>query len=409
MSHDLPRSVDVGIVGGGIMGTSIAWHLARRGVRVALFERSVVAAGASGRTGALLRQHYSNRPEATLAKESLTVFQNWSETVGGSCGYEPTGLLFLLPRDRHAEANLELLRTNVELARSLGIDTVALTPGQLRELQPDMSVDDLAGVAYEASTGCVDAVAATRGMAAAARRAGASVIEGITVLGIEAVGDRVTGLQTDRGTVAAGAVVCAAGPWSTRLLLAIGVDVPVTALRVQVVVVARPLELSQPHPAIIDVAGGMFCRPFGPGRSLVGVSGGDQHDPVDPERYVETNDPTYPDQAIGAIALRYPAMANAAFLSGHAGLYDMTPDAHPIIGSAGHAGPAGLYLALGFSGAGFKKGPAVGHCLAELIVEGCSTLLDLHPFRLDRFATDAWRLPWSESEYELESDFGHRF
>jgi glycine/D-amino acid oxidase-like deaminating enzyme len=160
---------------------------------------------------------------------------------------------------------------------------------------------------------------------------------------------------------------------------------------------------------VIDAAGGMFCRPLGPGRTLVGVSGGDQHDPVDPDRYVETNDPVYPRLAIEAIGRRYPAMTNTAFLSGHAGLYDMTPDAHPIIGKAGAAGPDGLYLALGFSGAGFKKGPAVGQCLAELIVDGRSSLLDLAPFRLERFTTDDWRRPWSETEYELGSDFGHRF
>jgi sarcosine oxidase subunit beta len=246
-------------------------------------------------------------------------------------------------------------------------------------------------------------------MAAAAARHGASIVEGTAARAIEVEGGRVSAVQTDRGRLATGAIVCAAGPWSTRLLQSAGVAVPVTALRVQVVVVARPLALAAPQPAVIDAAGGMFCRPLGPGRTLVGVSGGDQHDPVDPDHFVETNDPTYPQTAIAALARRYPAMTSAAFLSGHAGLYDMTPDAHPILGSAGAAGPAGLYLALGFNGAGFKKGPAVGQCLAELIVDGRPSLVDLYPFRLDRFTTDEWRQPWSDSEYELESDFGHKF
>jgi sarcosine oxidase subunit beta len=409
MHHDLPPSVDVCVVGGGIIGTSIAWHLARRGAGVALFERSVLAAGASGRTGALLRQHYTNRPEAILASQSLPVFRHWEETVGGSCGYDPTGLVFLIARDAYQSANLERLHKNVALGRSLGVDTVVLSPAELLDLQPNMVVDDVAGAAYEAATGCVDAVLATREMAAAAARAGASIHEGTAVREIEIESNHVSAIRTDRGRVATGAVVCAAGPWSTRLLQTIGVAVPVTALRVQVVVTARPLESATPHPAVIDAAGGMFCRPLGPGRTLVGVSGGDQHDPVDPDRYVETNDPTYPRLAIEAIGRRFPAMTRAAFLSGHAGLYDMTPDAHPIIGPAGAAGPDGLYLALGFSGAGFKKGPAVGQCLAEQILDGRPSLIDLAPFRLERFTTDEWRRPWSETEYELGSDFGHRF
>jgi sarcosine oxidase subunit beta len=150
----------------------------------------------------------------------------------------------------------------------------------------------------------------------------------------------------------------------------------------------------------------MFCRPWGPGRSLIGVAGGDQHDEVDPDGYECRNDPSYPALAIAAVAKRIPAMASAAYLHGHAGLYDMTPDAHPIIGTARIDG---LYVAAGFSGAGFKKGPAVGQCLAELILDGHAVTVDLTPFRLERFDADAWQQPWSETEYVFTSDFGHKF
>jgi glycine/D-amino acid oxidase-like deaminating enzyme len=182
--------------------------------------------------------------------------------------------------------------------------------------------------------------------------------------------------------------------------------VPIETLRVQIAIVHRPLELEEPHFVYIDTAAGMFCRPWGPGRTLIGVGGGDQHDAVDPERYDERNDESYPALAIATAARRIPAMAKAAYLHGHAGLYDMTPDAHPIIGETG---VDGLYVAAGFSGAGFKKGPAVGQCLGELICDGRATTVDLEPFRLSRFETDDWRKPWSDTEYVFTSDFGHKF
>ncbi|MEA2593766.1 MAG: hypothetical protein QOF01_235 [Thermomicrobiales bacterium] len=389
------------------MGASIAWHLARRGAgRVSLMERATVASGASGKTGALLRRHYSNKPEALLAHLSFRVFENWPEVVGGDCGHVPTGIVVTVDTGPGCEGNLERLHRNVELQNSLGIDSRVVTPAELKELQPFTRVDDIAAAAYEPTSGYVDAIAATRSMAAAAMRAGAVIHEGCRVDGIAVDGGRIAGVHTADGFVPAGTVVCAAGPWSTALLASAGIAVPIETLRVQIAIVHRPLELEEPHFVYIDTAAGMFCRPWGPGRTLIGVGGGDQHDAVDPERYDERNDESYPALAIATAARRIPAMAKAAYLHGHAGLYDMTPDAHPIIGETG---VDGLYVAAGFSGAGFKKGPAVGQCLSELIYDGRATTVDLEPFRLSRFETDDWRKPWSDTEYVFTSDFGHKF
>ena len=153
------------------------------------------------------------------------------------------------------------------------------------------------------------------------------------------------------------------------------------------------------------MAAGCFTRPWAPGRSLLGIAGGDQHDPVNPDNFVLGNDSDYPEKAKSAVARRIPAMSRSQYLHGHAGLYDMSPDAHPIMGAAG---PEGLIVACGFSGAGFKKGPAVGQCLAELIVDGRANLVDLDPFRLSRFDATGWEKPWSETEYAFTSDFGHK-
>jgi len=407
---DLPRSTDIAIVGGGIMGASIAWRLAHLGAgAVTLFERSTIAAGASGRTGALLRQHYTNPAEATLAYQSLNVFKNWSDIVGGSCGFERTGLVVTIPTGDDAEANLARLEVNIAMQRSTGIETRIIAASELQDLDPFAQVDDIAAAAFEAESGCVDAVAATQGMARAARRAGASIIEGVGVTWITIDAGRIAGISTTHGEIRCGAIVVSNGPWSPALLATLGIDLPIVAVRVQVATFLRPIAFPESHPAYVDIAAGMFCRPLGTGRTMVGVSGGDQHDPVDPDGFDRTLDRAYPGSARAALARRYPIMRKGSFLTGHAGLYDMTLDAHPIIGSLANVGVDGLYIAAGFSGAGFKKGPAVGQAMAELIVHGASSVADLTPFRFERFGDDSWRDPWSTTEYTLSADFGHSF
>ena len=402
----VPPTADVVVVGGGIMGASTAWQLAQSGAgRVVLLERATVASGASGRTGALLRRHYTNRPEALLAQHSHLVFENWAEIVGGDCGYVPWGLVVTVDQSPEVAENGELLERNVAMQRELGIDARVVSADELRELQPWVWTDDIQTAAYEPTSGYADSVAATTSMVDAAERAGATICEWTETLGICADDSGVTGVETSGGVIATRNIALAAGPWTTRLAKTAGVDLPISALRVQIAVVHRPRELREAPFVFLDMAAGFFTRPWGVGRSLIGVGGGDQHDEVDPNDWVHGNDAAYPAAAIQAASRRIPAMARASYLHGHAGLYDMTPDTHPIIG---HTGPDGLYVACGFSGAGFKKGPAVGQCLSELITTGRSALVDLHPFRLERFETDAWREPWSDTEYRYSSDFGHR-
>ncbi|CAN5638230.1 FAD-binding oxidoreductase [soil metagenome] len=405
----MAERAEVVIVGGGIMGVSLAYSLTRLGVKdVVVLERSSLAAGASGRSGALLRQHYSNVPEATLAYLSLQTYANWDDVIGGSCGFDKTGLIATVATRDENCVNIERMRRNIAMQNGIGIQSRIITADELFEMQPFTNVDDLDVAAYEPESGYVDSVAATRSMAEAAARGGARVVEGCAVTGINVAGDRVTAVETSQGTFEAENVVCAAGAWSTPLLASIGIDVPVEAQRVQVAVLTRPLAMPpEGTMTYVDTAGGTFLRNFGPNRTLVGVGGGEFHDIVDPDDYDGRCDRGFPDVAIEYLSRRMPAMRDAAFLHGHAGLYDMTPDAHPIIGHG--RGIDGLYLMLGFSGAGFKKGPAVGQCMAELIAEGRSRTLDLGPFRLERFDDDNWRLPWSLDEYSFSTDFGHGF
>ena len=405
----MPESADVVIIGGGIMGASLAFQLTRRGVRnVLLIEKRTVASGASGKTGALLRQHYSNVPEATLAHLSLQTFRNWDDVVGGDCGFIGCGLIATVATGPGYEANIDLMRRNVAMQQQVGIKTTLLTAGQLRDLQPFADFDDLTVAAYEAESGVVDAVGATHGMARAAGRNGARIWEGVEVTSIRRQGERVSGVETSAGPVEAGVVVCAAGAWSVPLLRVVDIDAPIEAIRVQVAFLNRPLSMPvEGQMAYVDTAANMFCRPWGPNRTMVGIGGGEFHDTADPDHYSESNDAGFPPLVQRYLSRRMPAMSAATYLYGHAGLYDMTPDAHPILDRA--PGLDGLYLMLGFSGAGFKKGPAVGQCMAELITDGQAATVDLAPFRFSRFLDDSWKQPWSDTEYQLSSDFGHHF
>lgn len=406
MASGFGTAYDAVVIGGGIMGVCTARQLALCGAgRVLLLERTTLASGATGKTGALLRQHYTNEPEARLAHESFQVFANWHELIGGECGHIPHGLVVTVDMGPGNGANADRMRRNIELQNRVGIDSRVITAAELKELQPFASVDDIEIAAYEPRTGYVDSIAACRSMAAAAIRAGVEIREWSPVVGIEANDDGISGVRIQEGLISTRTIVVAAGPWSTRLLSTIGVDLPVSTLRVQIAIVHRPFELETPPFVYLDTAAGMFTRPWGPGRSLIGVGGGDQHDDADPNDYDERNDPGYAATAIAAAARRIPAMARSVYLHGHAGLYDMSPDAHPIIGATPIEG---LYIAAGFSGAGFKKGPAVGQSLAELIIDGRAKLVDLEPFRFARFDTDDWSAPWSDSEYVFSSDFGHK-
>jgi len=210
------KGTDVAVVGGGIMGASLAWHLAKRGTKVALLERATVACGGSGRTGALLRRHYSNEPEATLAQKGWETYARWPEVVGGDPVHTATGLVVTVDTSPECEGNVEKLRRNVALQNRLGVPARAVGLEELRELQPFARWDDVRLAAYEPDSGYVDAVAATRGMAAAARAAGAEIREACPVLGLETDGTRVTGLRTPDGLLPAGTVVVAAGPWTNR-------------------------------------------------------------------------------------------------------------------------------------------------------------------------------------------------
>lgn len=397
----MARTYDAIVIGGGVIGTSTAFHLAKAGVgRVALVERRTLCSGNTRKSGAIVRMHYSNDPEARLALASLPYFQHWSELVGGACGFRATGFAILVGPE-----NRERLERNVARLRALGAETSVVGPAELRDLMPALLTDGVAAAAYEPTSGYADAIMTTRSFAEAAMRHGAELLEGTTVTALDVMGGRVTGLQTDGEPLSAPVVVCAANTWSPALLRTADVDLPVTSRRAQTAYFQRPAGYAGPHPVVLDTTTALYTRAHGDDQILGGAADETGESPSDPDQYDERADPDFPAAVLGRMARRLPMLASLSLVRGEAGLYDMSPDTRAIVDAA--PGVTGLYLAAGFSGTGFKKAPAVGLGLSELITAGRTTSVDLQPFRFSRFAEDD--PVHGADEYVLPQSWGHSF
>ncbi|HZD70328.1 MAG TPA: FAD-binding oxidoreductase [Actinomycetes bacterium] len=385
------------VVGGGVMGCSIAFHLAERGVGVLVLERGTVCSGMTARSGALVRMHYTNQPEARMALAGLAYFQEWRERVGGWCGFTVTGFVTLVGPD-----DAERLRRNVAMLRAIGVRTEVVEPVDLAAEHPELDLHGVGLAAVEPASGYADPVATTFAFASRAVDLGARIRQGVRALAIRTMGGRVTGLDTSEGEVGADAVVLACGPWVDPLARTAGFDLGITPERAQIAFLRRP-EAARRHPMVIDGVLGTYFRPHGGELSLLGVEAGHHIDAGAVERELEGYDHGAVRPALARLARRVPSFAGAGFVRGHRGIYDTSPDGRAVLDRA--PGVEGLYLAGGFSGTGFKKSPAVGACMAELIVDGRADTVDITPFRLSRFAEGQ---PIQGDEYHIPAEFGHR-
>jgi sarcosine oxidase, subunit beta len=385
------------IVGGGVMGCSIAFHLAERGVGALVLERGTVCSGMTARSGALVRMHYTNQPEARMALAGLTYFRDWRERVGGWCGFTVTGFVTLV-----GPGDAERLRRNVAMLRGIGVETEAVEPADLAAEHPELDLHGVGLAAVEPGSGYADPVATTFSFASRAVDLGARIWQGVRVRAIRTIGGRVMGLDTSEGEVSADAVVLACGPWVDPLARTAGFDLGITPERSQLAFFRRP-EAAHRHPVVVDGVLGTYFRPHGGELSLVGVEAGHRVDVDAIEREVEGYDYGAVAPALDRVRRRVPSFEGAPFVRGHRGIYDTSPDSRAVLDRA--PGVEGLYLAGGFSGTGFKKSPAVGACMAELISQGRASTVDIAPFRLSRFAEGQ---PIQGDEYRLPAEFGHK-
>lgn len=395
MSGALEKTADIVILGAGVMGASIAFHLARRGAgRILVLDKGDVASGGSGRSSALVRMHYSFPPEVDLAVKSLEIFRTWKEYVGRDGDFRQTGFVRIVP-----EKELDRLEKNVAMQREHGVDARVVTRVELSEIVPDWDVDDVPLAAWEPGSGYGDGAGVANDFLERAREMGVVYRSQTRVTAFRVSNGRITGVETDRGEVSAPTVVAATGPWSRPLLAEVGFDLPVEGEYHEVAILKNPPGLREPAPACIDGITTTYFRSEIGGLTLVGDFYGKRG--ADPDAFPQSPGTESLAGLVERAAGRVPALADAGIWRGVTGVYDVSPDFRPLIGEV--PGTAGLYVAAGFSGMGFKISPAIGLVVSELLLDGRAATVDISAFAPDRFAnggTGAIQAPWEYGDEE---------
>ncbi|MGE5361313.1 MAG: NAD(P)/FAD-dependent oxidoreductase [Bacteroidales bacterium] len=384
-------TAEVVIVGGGCMGASVAYHLARRGVTaVVLLEReALLATGSTGRNAGGVRHQFSHPSNIALSIESIRCLERFEDEVGATIDFHQDGYLFLLSSD----GSVREFEAAVAEQRRLGVDVRWLGAEAARELAPGLDVAGVIAATYCARDGIADPNGVTMGFARAAQAAGVEIRRETEAVAIRTAGQRIVGVETTRGHIDAPIVVNAAGPWAGGVGRLAGVDLPVNPLRRHIFIAQPPSERGWFSP---DTDG--RARPVAPANRLMVIDFdtsfyfhreganllfgmGDPNEPYGFDTTVRWD--LLPDVVETAVR-RLPVLADCAVSHAWAGLYEMTPDAMPLVGAVRSL--PGFYVIAGFSGHGFQHSPAAGRVLAD-VVAGVDPAFDLSPFAPERFST----------------------
>lgn len=370
---------DVIVVGAGITGAATAYYLKAAGLdRVLLIERASPAAGGTGKSAAIIRQHYSNPLASRLTKDSIAILRNMPDQLGASGGFVQSGWRMLVPQDMLASA-----RENVKMQQSIGIAT-EITEGEkaTRDL-PWLNGDGVIAVVYEPDGGYADPVLATEAFVTAFSRDGGTFLPGTGVTRLLGEAHHVTGIETAERPIHAGAVVNAAGPWAAPLSSSVGIELPMRVVREQDTVWeargGRPL----PEGSLSNAVDAIYLRPLGGNRFIVGRGFPKEYHDVDPNNFDEGADESFVEDVYARLVHRIPSMQGARRIDAYAALYDVTPDWYPFVGP--RTGVKGYYDASGGSGHGFKLAPAIGRHLANWIAHGTAPS-DFRQLSHDRLA-----------------------
>jgi sarcosine oxidase, subunit beta len=371
-------TADIVILGAGVIGASIAFHLAKRNAgKIVIIDKGHVGQGGSGRSSALIRMHYSYPPEVQLALVSLHMFENWAEVVGAEGDFRKTGFVrIVLPGEG------DRLKQNVEMQRQFGVNVKLLDRIELKELEPDWKVDEVELAAYEPDSGYGDGAGVANDFLTRARDLGVAYLSKTQALELLVEGERVWGVKTEQGDIAAPVVIAATGPWTRPLLQRIGIDLPIETEYHQVAILRNPPDMKGGGCACIDSVSATYFRSDVHDKFLIGDFYGQRG--ADPDNFPQRASDDGLEEIIERASRRVPKLENAEVMRGVTGVYDMTPDSRPLLGEI--SGVAGLYVSAGFSGMGFKISPAIGLVMSELVLDGLGKTVDISSFCPGRFA-----------------------
>ena len=372
--QNFPTRARVVVIGGGVMGLSTAYHLAKQGVQdVVLVERGELGAGSTCKAAGGVRAQFSDAVNIELGMRSLEVFRNFPELFDQDIDLDECGYLFLLER----EEDLRTFERNVELQRSMGLESRIISVEEAKELSPLISTEGLIAGVWSPEAGHCTPESVVQGYARAARALGVRIIRHCEVTDVVREGDTITSVETAQGSIATDTVVCCAGAWSRALGDMVGVDLPVDPVRRELLVTEPMPDLPANVPFTIDFSTTMYFHREGPGL-LVGMSNQDE----EPGFSLEHTD-EWLEQVVEAAGRRVPVLEEVGMASRWAGLYEVTPDHNALIGEA--EGVSRFLYATGFSGHGFLQGPAVGQVMADLVA-GNTPVVDVSALHGRRFA-----------------------
>lgn len=369
----LPARAEVVVIGGGVVGASVAFHLAEAGVEVLLLERDELGAGSTSKAAGGVRAQFSDPVNIELGLRSLRAFEEFGERPGAEIDLRQHGYLFLLSEPDDVTAFEE----SVAVQNRAGVPSRMLSVDEACELSPWVAGNGLRAAAYSPTDGHCSPESVVHGYAQAARRHGAVIVRHAAVTGIDTTGGAITAVRTGSGSVATSTVVCAAGAWSTSVGAMVGVDLPVSPLRRQILVTEPITDLPPAMPFTIDFSTSLYFHDEGPGL-LVGMS-----DPDEEYGFDLHTDDRWLDRLSEVIGRRIPRLSDVGVAHRWAGLYEVTPDHNALVGEAETV--SRFLYATGFSGHGFLQGPAIGEVLRDLVL-GRPTEVDVSALRADRFA-----------------------
>ena len=373
-----PRHADVVVVGGGVIGTSIAFHLAEAGTDVVLVEKGELAGGSTSRAAGGIRAQFSDPLNIALGLRSIEAFEQFGERPGAEIDLHQVGYLFLLDREEDVVA----FERSVQLQNDLGVRSRLLAPAEAATLSPLAGMEGVLAATFCPQDGHASPEAVVQGYASAARRHGATIVTGCAVRGIEASHGSIEAVVAEQLRIETDVVVCAAGAWSPEVARLVGVELPVQPVLREVGFTGPVLDLPDRIPLTIDFSSGFYFHREGPGL-LFGMADREQ-----PAGFDAATNPEWLEKVMGVAERRLPALLDMGIAGGWKGYYEVTPDSNALVGES--AAVSRFLYATGFSGHGFLQGPAVGEVVRDLVLRR-EPSVDVSPLAVERFRDDALR------------------